>query len=311
MAEKRYDEATKTETVGHEWDGIEELNTPLPRWWLYSFYACIVFALGYTVVYPAWPGIHSATQGVFGWSSRGQLKTELDTAAAERAKTVAALADMPIQDLPKNPQLMNAAVAGGRAAFLVNCVQCHGAGAAGSKGYPNLNDDDWLWGGDLQTIETTLIHGIRQPGDDETRQSMMPNFGTDGLLTTAQISDVASYVLSLSGKEKPSGATQRGAQIFADNCAVCHGPEAKGTRELGAPNLSDAIWLDGGAKADLVAQITHPHHGVMPAWGKRLDPVTIKMLAAYVHSLGGGEEFKEPVAEPEAAPETETETTSE
>ncbi|MCJ2183866.1 cytochrome-c oxidase, cbb3-type subunit III [Novosphingobium sp. 1949] len=302
-AGRRFDEATQTETVGHEWDGIEELNTPLPRWWLWTFYACIVFAIGYTIAYPAWPGIHSATKGVLGWNSREELKTETDVAAAARAKAVAGLADLPIEQLPQHPELMRAAVAGGAAAFKVNCVQCHGAGAAGSKGYPNLNDDDWLWGGDLKTIETTLIHGIRQPGDDETRQSMMPNFGTDGLLDAGQISDVASYVLSLSGKEKPSGATQRGAKVFAENCAVCHGPQAKGTREMGAPNLSDAIWLDGGTKADLVAQITHPHHGVMPAWGTRLDPVTIKMLAAYVHSLGGGEEFKAADAAP--APEAE------
>ncbi|WP_226631785.1 cytochrome-c oxidase, cbb3-type subunit III [Novosphingobium profundi] len=303
MADKRFDEATQTETVGHEWDGIEELNTPLPRWWLWTFYACIVFAIGYTVAYPAWPGISSATQGVLGWTSRGQLAEEMDEAAAARAKTVASLADMPIAELPQHPELMRAAVAGGSAAFKVNCVQCHGAGAAGSKGYPNLNDDDWLWGGDLQTIETTLIYGIRQPGEDMTRQSMMPNFGSDGLLDAGQISDVAGYVLSLSGKAQKSAATQRGAQVFADNCAVCHGENAKGNRDLGAPNLSDAIWLDGGSKAEVEAQIHHPHHGVMPAWGERLDPVTIKMLAAYVHSLGGGEEFAAPVAE--AAPEGE------
>lgn len=302
-AGKRLDEATQTETVGHEWDGIEELNTPLPRWWLWSFYATIVFALAYCVAYPAWPMLSKGTEGMLGWTSRGELDKEMKGAAEARAKTVAALADMPIADLPKNPGLMRAAVAGGAAAFKINCVQCHGAGAAGSKGFPNLNDDDWLWGGDLATIEQTLIHGIRQPGDDATRQSMMPNFGADGLLTPAQISDVASYALTFSGKERPSAASRRGAQTFADNCAACHGAAGEGNRQFGAPKLADAIWLDGGTKADLVAQISRPHHGVMPAWGTRLDPVTIKMLAAYVHSLGGGEAAPAPVADTAATPQ--------
>ncbi|MCT2398612.1 cytochrome-c oxidase, cbb3-type subunit III [Novosphingobium mangrovi (ex Huang et al. 2023)] len=301
MANKRVDEATNTETVGHEWDGIEELNTPLPRWWLWSFYACIVFAIGYSIAYPAWPLVHKATAGVLGWTSRGQLDQELKEAAAERAKTVAALKDMPIEQLPEHPELMHAAVAGGEAAFKVNCVQCHGAGAAGSNGFPNLNDDDWLWGGDLKTIETTLIHGVRQPGDDQTRMSQMPAFGRDGLLTASQIQDVTSFVLSLSGREKASAASQRGKVAFEANCAVCHGPDGKGSRQFGAPNLADAIWLYAGTREAVASQIGNPRHGVMPAWGTRLDPVTIKMLAAYVHSRGGGEEFTPPpVAETQA-----------
>lgn len=290
-AGRRIDEATNTETVGHEWDGIEELNTPLPRWWLWSFYACIVFAIGYCIAYPAWPMVHSATEGMLGWTSRGQLEKDLEAQQQERAKIVADLAITPIEKLPGKPALMRAAVAGGAAAFKVNCVQCHGAGAAGSSGYPNLNDDDWLWGGDLATIEQTLIHGIRQPGDADTRVSLMPAFGKDGLLTPAQIQDVTSYVLSLSGKEKASPASQRGAAIFEANCAVCHGAQGTGDRQFGAPNLADAIWLFAGNREAVSAQISNPRHGVMPAWGERLDPVTIKMLAAYVHSLGGGEDF--------------------
>jgi cytochrome c oxidase cbb3-type subunit 3 len=304
MANKRVDEATNTETVGHEWDGIEELNTPLPRWWLWSFYACIVFAIGYCVAYPAWPLLEKGTEGMLGWTSRGQLDKEMKTAAADRAKNVAALADMPIEELPKHPDLMRVAVAGGAAAFKVNCVQCHGSGAAGSNGFPNLNDDDWLWGGDLKTIQQTLLHGIRQPGDAETRNSMMPAFGKDGILQAAQIQDVTSYVLSLSGKEKASSASLRGKATFEANCAVCHGPDGKGSRQFGAPNLSDAIWLYAGTREAVAGQIATARHGVMPAWGTRLDPVTIKMLAAYVHSLGGGEEFSEaaaPTAEATAA----------
>lgn len=291
MAEKRLDEATGVETVGHEWDGIEELNNPLPRWWLYTFYASILFAIGYVIVYPAIPMLHSGTAGLWHWSSRGSLAAETSTAEHERAGTLAAIAATPIERLPDNPVLMRAAIAGGKAAFRVNCVQCHGSGAAGSKGYPNLNDDDWLWGGDLKTIQTTITHGIRQPGDDATRQSQMPSFGHDGILQPAQVEDVATYVRSLSGKALAGAAARRGAAIFAANCAVCHGANATGGRQVGAPNLSDAIWLYGGTQADVVASVTNAHAGVMPAWDRRLDAVTIKMLAAYVHSLGGGEKF--------------------
>ena len=301
---KRIDEATNTETVGHEWDGIEELNTPLPRWWLWTFYATIVFAVAYMIAYPAWPMINRGTEGVLGWTSRGQLAEDMKAAEAKRADLIAALDATPIEELESKPDLMRAAVAGGRAAFKVNCVQCHGAGAAGSKGFPNLNDDDWLWGGDLQAIHTTLVHGIRQPGDDETRFSQMPAFGRDGILSTAEIEDVASYVRTLSGLEPASAASQRGAATFETQCSICHAPGGTGMREVGAPNLADAIWLYGGSRDDVINTVTNAHGGHMPAWGGRLDPVTIKMLAAYVHSLGGGEDFA-PAPVDEAAPATE------
>jgi cytochrome c oxidase cbb3-type subunit 3 len=287
---RRIDEATGTSTVGHEWDGIEELDTPMPRWWLWSFYASIVFAAIYVVAYPAWPLIHKGTAGVLGWTSRGQLQQEIDQHNAAQAPILKAIAETPIEALPDRPDLMRAAVAGGRAAFKVNCVQCHGAGAAGSKGYPNLNDDDWLWGGDLKAIEYTITHGARQPGVAQTRTSQMPAFGHDGILTSAQIGQVTSHVLSLSGKSRDDAV---GAQLFEQNCAVCHGANGTGNRQVGAPNLADAIWLYGGTREDIAAQVTNPHHGAMPAWGGRLDPVTIKMLTAYVHSLGGGEDFVE------------------
>jgi cytochrome c oxidase cbb3-type subunit 3 len=245
MANKRIDEATGVETVGHSWDGIEELNNPLPRWWLWTLYATIIFSIGYVIVYPAIP-------------------------------------------LASKPDLMRAAIDGGRAAFRVNCVQCHGSGAAGSTGYPNLRDDDWLWGGNIKEIETTLINGIRHPGNDATRQSLMPSFGKDGILPPADLAAVTDHVLSLTGK---STANARGAQLFADNCATCHGPDGKGLRQFGAPNLADAIWLYGGKREQVEASIYKARAGVMPAWTKTLDPVTIKMLAAYVHSLGGGEDF--------------------
>jgi len=298
---KRIDEATGTQTVGHEWDGIEELDTPMPRWWLLTFCLTILFAIGYVVLYPAIPMVHGATKGLWGWSSRGELASDLRVAKAQRADVLHQIAITPIQSLQGKPELMKAAVAGGRAAFRVNCVQCHGAGAAGVPGlYPNLNDDDWLWGGSLQAIEQTITHGIRQPGDKDTRTSLMPSFGRDALLTPDQIDDLVSHVRTISHQEKPSPSSARGAKLFADNCAVCHGPAGKGQRQVGAPNLTDAIWLYGGSREKITRSLTVAHAGVMPAWHDRLDPVTIKMLAAYVHSLGGGEDFVQPAPEPKA-----------
>lgn len=293
---KVIDHATGTAKVGHDWDGIEELDTPLPRWWLWTFYATVVFAIVYVVLYPAWPMVHSATAGTLGWTSRGALADEMAHEQAEHQGVRDAIAATPIEALAANPALQRAAIEGGHAAFKVNCVQCHGAGAAGAKGYPNLNDDDWLWGGDLATIQQTLVNGIRYPGNDATRSSLMPSFGKDGILTPAQVQDVVSHVRVLSKQDPANASSRRGAQIFADNCAVCHGANGEGNRSVGAPKLSDKIWLYGGDRASLVNTVTNAHAGVMPAWTGRLDPVTIKMLAVYVHSLGGGEAAPAPAA---------------
>ncbi|MFC4295608.1 cytochrome-c oxidase, cbb3-type subunit III [Novosphingobium tardum] len=291
MADPRIDKATGTPTVGHEWDGIEELDTPMPRWWLWTLFATIVWAVIYTVLYPAWPMLNSATTGVLGWSSHAQLEGEAEAERVRKAPIQLALARIPIERLNEDSRLMQAAVEGGRAAFKVHCVQCHGSGAAGSKGYPNLNDDDWLWGGNIKQIHTTLVNGVRQPGNKETRMSQMPAFGRDGILDPAGVQDVVSFVRVVSRQEKPSASSRRGAVLFEANCSVCHGVNATGDRKVGAPNLTDAIWLYGGDRDSLTQTVTNARYGVMPAWGTRLDPVTIKMLAAYVHSLGGGEDY--------------------
>ncbi|MDT7534507.1 cytochrome-c oxidase, cbb3-type subunit III [Sphingobium sp. SA2] len=285
----KIDAATGTQFKGHEWDGIQELDTPLPRWWLWTFYASIIFAIGYVIAYPAIPMLNDYTRGMLGWSSRGALEQELAARADQVAPIHQAIAATTIEKLAGQPQLMQAAIEGGRAAFKVHCVQCHGSGAAGGKGYPNLNDDDWLWGGDLATIEKTLIDGIRNPGHDATRVSMMPAFGRDQLLTAPQVDDVVAYVRVASRQDKPSAAAQRGATLFADNCAVCHGTDAKGNRALGAPNLTDGIWLYGGDTESIHQSVWNSRQGVMPRWDDKLSPATIRMLAVYVHSLGGGE----------------------
>lgn len=298
-ADKRVDQPTGTEFVGHEWDGIEELDTPLPRWWLIIFYATIIWGVAWTIMYPAWPLINSATQGVMGWSSRGALEQELDAIESERAPIREAIARTPIEQLPQDAELMDAAVRGGRSAFRVYCVQCHGSGAAGGPGYPNLNDDDWLWGGDLRAIEFSITHGVRNPDHDETRQSIMPAFGRDGMLDADQIGDLTAYVRTISGQRDADQAAARGQALFATNCATCHGPNGGGLREFGAPNLRDRIWLYGEEAETIRDVITNSRQGVMPRWGHVLDPVTIRMLAAYVHSLGGGEDFVEVAQDPE------------
>lgn len=301
---KRIDPETGTETVGHEWDGIEELNTPLPRWWLWTFYATIIWGVVFTVMFPAWPMLERATAGVLGWSSRAQLDATNATFEARRAPVLLALARTPLDQIRPGSPEMKAAVAGGQSAFKVYCVQCHGSGAAGSKGYPNLNDDDWLWGGDINAIHYTVENGVRQPDNDATRLSMMPAFGRDNILTRRQIADVVSYVEVISGQAKAGPASNRGTQVFADNCASCHGAEGGGDRMFGAPNLTDAIWLYGGDRATLVETVANSRGGVMPSWAARLDAPTINMLAAYVHSLGGGEETAQAVNVPQQADET-------
>ena len=283
------DEISGTPTTGHEWDGIRELNTPLPRWWLYTFYGTVIWGLAYTIAYPAWPLLNSATPGILGWSSRGALEEQVTAARAAQQANLDKISAMSVDDILKDPQLLAFAQAGGAAAFKVNCVQCHGSGAAGGVGYPNLNDDDWLWGGTPDALYTTLRNGIRYTANADTRDSQMPAFGADGILTPEQIDDVTNYTVSLSGGGADAARAEAGKAVFAENCASCHGEDGKGGRDFGAPNLTDGIWLYGGSLDQVKAQIVKPRMGVMPAWSHRLDDATIKELAVYVHSLGGGE----------------------
>jgi len=276
-------------TTGHEWDGIHELNTPLPRWWLWLFYATIIWAVGYWVVYPAWPLVSSYTNGVFNWHARSAVAIDLAALQAQRGPMMAKLGSASLQQIESTPQLLDFARALGGRAFADNCAPCHGSGGGGAKGYPNLTDDDWLWGGTLAEIQQTITHGARS-GDDQGHQGSMPAFGRDGMLKRDDIVTVANYVRSLSGLSSAPGADlAAGAKIFAANCAVCHGPQGKGNRSLGAPNLTDQIWLYGSNTDTIIDGVWNGHGGVMPAWGAKLDPVTIKALAVYVHTFGGGE----------------------
>ena len=287
MAQKHIDEISGVETTGHVWDGIRELNNPLPRWWLWTFYLCIIWSVGYMIAYPAWPLLTTNTKGVLGQTNRGDLAVELAAAKQAQAKYVDAIASTDVAGILANDELRTFATAGGAAAFKVNCVQCHGSGAAGSPGYPNLNDDDWIWGGDINALYTTLQHGIRYASDADTRVSEMPNFSE--ILKPEEIDAAANYVVSLSGGEADATLATAGKEVFVNNCAACHGEDGKGLRDFGGPNLTDSIWLYGSGVQAVTNQMKAPKNGVMPAWGARLGDTTVKQLAVYVHSLGGGE----------------------
>lgn len=287
--ERKVDPIAGVETTGHKWDGIEELDNPLPRWWLWVFYATIIYSIGYMVLYPSIPLGTSYFEGTTNYSQREDVAAELAATKEARGEMYQRILMEDLQGIRHNDELLNFSLAGGRVAFLDNCAPCHGTGATGGPGYPNLADDDWLWGGDLEAINTTIAHGIRWEKDEDTRYSEMPNFGSDGLLETADINAVAEHVLSLSGLEHDASLAEQGAVVFEEQCVACHGASGEGIQELGAPALNDQVWLYAGDRHEIVQQLTRARHGQMPAWTGRLDEATIKMLTVYVHSLGGGE----------------------
>ncbi len=281
------DDISGVDTTGHEWDGIKELDNPLPRWWLWIFYASIFWSVGYWVVMPAWPLLTDYTRGVIGHSQRLNIIADMDALKTARAGLGEKLSTASLESIEADPDLQQAALAWGKSAFGDNCATCHGAGGQGAKGYPNLNDDIWLWGGTLDDIRHTITVGIRSPHPD-TRTSQMPAFGRDGILPDEEIRDLAEHVLAFSGRATDAEAAARATESFANNCAACHGDDGKGKLEFGAPDLTDGDWLYGGDKKTIVETITNARSGVMPTWAGRLDAPTINALAVYVHSLGGG-----------------------
>jgi cytochrome c oxidase cbb3-type subunit 3 len=276
-------------TTGHEWDGIQELNTPLPRWWLWSFYATIIWGIAYTIAYPAWPMITRATQGVVGWSARQEVADDIAAWDARNAAMKEQLVTTELTQISAEPQLFSFAQNAGAAVFRTNCATCHGAGAAGvvGKGYPNLLDDDWLWGGDIAAIRQTIAHGVRSGQDPDERWSQMPAFGE--LLDRPQIDAVVEHVLAISGQEHDAALAVEGATVFAENCTSCHGEAGEGIRDFGAPALNDAIWLYGGDREAIAYTVINARFGVMPAWAPRLTEAELRAVAVYVHSRGGGE----------------------
>lgn len=283
---KEIDELSGVETTGHEWDGLKELNNPLPRWWVWVWVVTILWSLWYFVVYPSWPVPGGATEGTSGYTQYKELAASQEEIAMRQAAYLEKFEGASFDQIMNDPELYAFAMAGGNAAFKDNCATCHGTGASGSKGYPNLNDDDWIWGGKIEDIYQTLQYGVRADNWD-TRMSEMPAFGRDGILEKDDINAVVDYVMGLS--EGTSKMTDAGYTVFQDNCAACHGEDAKGLREFGAPNLTDHIWLYGGEREDVYETVMNSRAGMMPAWHERLPDNTIRQISVYVHELGGGE----------------------
>lgn len=285
-------EPQQVETTGHQWDGIEELNNPLPRWWVWVFYATIVWGIIYTILFPAWPLITQATPGVLGHSTRANAAAEIAMWDERTAETRALLVSTDLNAIAADPNLAAFAERAGAAVFRTNCATCHGSGAAGfeGKGYPNLLDDDWLWGGTMEDIYLTIAHGIRNTTDPDARYSQMPAFGVDQILEAEQIDQVVEHVLAISGQEHDAALAAAGATVWMDaGCNACHMDDGSGDRTQGAPNLSDAIWLYGGSRELIRESVYYARFGVMPNWNTRLSEDEIRAVAFYVHSRGGGE----------------------
>jgi cytochrome c oxidase cbb3-type subunit 3 len=290
MADKpERDDVTGFNTTGHVWDDdLKELNKPLPKWWVYVFYVTIIWSVGYWILYPAWPLISSHTEGLLGYSQRAEVRSEIQEARAAQSQFTEQIEAMELGEIRGDPELLRFAMAGGEAAFGDNCAPCHGSGGQGFTGYPNLNDDAWIWGGTLDDIHETIRYGIRAD-HPQTRISQMPRFGLDGILNDEQINDAAEYVRALGGLDHDDAAAERGAEIYAQQCGFCHGQNGEGMTDLGAPNLTDAIWLYGSSKDAIVTSIQTGRGGMMPQFVGRLDDATIKKLAVYVHTWGGGQ----------------------
>ena len=277
-----------TDTTGHVWDGIRELNTPLPKWWVYVFIATVIWAAGWFLLYPSIPYGTGYWPGLLGYSSRDNAMAGVAAMRAQRGAAMDQIAKLPVEEVAKDPALLATALVAGHSAFANNCQPCHGPNGSGRLGYPALGDDVWIWGGKLGDIQTTITHGVRN-ADADSHQSAMPAFGVDGTLTPEQIRQVADYVGVWWGVTPAGTDVSKGAQIYADNCVACHGEKGEGNRDAGAPPLNAKVHLYGGTLDSIIAQVTRPQLGVMPAWGTKLDPATIKSLTLYVHSLGGGE----------------------
>lgn len=294
MSYNNNDDKKEVGTTGHSWDGIEELNNPLPRWWVWCFYLTIIWGVGYMIAYPAWPLINGATKGVLGYSTRGEVAEDIARVDAANADILARLTEVDLNTIRDDPELHGFAVNAGASIFAANCSQCHGRGAAGVQagGYPNLLDDDWLWGGEIEQIAYTVTHGIRNEQSLDSRYSQMPAFGKDGLLETSDIDALVQHVLAISGQEHDAAMATTGAELFYDNCAACHGDMGEGMVDLGAPNLSDAIWLYGGDAETIYVSIYDARFGVMPAWSEDyraaggLSAAEVNAVSAYVHQLG-------------------------
>lgn len=266
FANRKTSNSSHDTTTGHTYDGIEEYDNPLPAWWFYMFVITIVFALGYLV---AFPGL-GAFKGILQWSSVGELQRDVGEADAQYGPLFAKYASMPIIDVAKDKQALEM----GQRLFANNCAQCHGADARGSFGFPNLADNDWLYGSAPEQIEQTIING---------RSGAMPAW--EAALGNQGVIDVSNFVMTLGGREADTNSVDAGKEKFAMYCVGCHGADGKGNQQMGAPNLTDAVWLYGGSPGMIQQTVRNGRSNTMPAWGERLGAERVHLLAAYVYSL--------------------------
>lgn len=287
MSDKKHKQ--EPETTGHEWDGIQEYNNPLPRWWLWIFYATIVWGIWYVIAYPAWPLVQGATEGYKSWSTRENVAREIEQAEAANSEINERLVSAELASIPDNDELRTYATSAGESVYQTWCAQCHGSGAAGAQvgGYPNLLDNHWLWGGTVEDIHYTIAHGIRNEDDPDARYSQMPAYGD--MFETEEIDQVVNYVMSLTGEPRDAEAAEAGEELFVNNCAACHMEDGSGNTDLGAPALNDQIWLYGGDYDTITETVKYSRYGVMPPWNERLSEAEVRAVAVYVHQLGGGE----------------------
>lgn len=284
--EKR-DRVTGRTTTGHEWNGIEELETPIPRVVFFFLGATVLFSLICWVLYPTWPLGSTFTKGLTGFDQRNLVTEQVAKADAERASAWAGKVEtLSYAEIEADPALMQPVKEAGRTLFVDNCAVCHGVSATGGPGFPNLTSKSWLWGGEPEAIEETIKVGINSTNDD-TRVSQMMAFGRDGVLAPEQISNVVTYVRSLSGAEGDAAKIDAGKEVFAANCVACHGDNAKGSHDVGAPDLTDHFWIYGGDVNSVYTSVYSGRQGHMPHWGARLSPLQVKLLTVYVHSLDG------------------------
>lgn len=282
------DPITGRETTGHEWNGIEELDTPVPRVVLFFLTVTTLFAIGYWIAMPAWPLWSTYTKGILGVDQREIVARQVAEARQDRAPWVDKIAALDFAAIQADPDLMGRVQLAGRTLFEDNCAACHGVKASGGPGFPNLSAKSWLWGGTPDKIAETIRIGINSTNED-TRISQMTAFGRDGVLNATQISNVVAYVRSLSGLGSEDAADApaiaAGKEVFAANCVSCHGDDAKGKLDMGAPDLTDKYWIYGGSLDTVFTSVYSGRQGHMPHWGTRLSDVDIKILALYVEAL--------------------------
>jgi cytochrome c oxidase cbb3-type subunit 3 len=279
------------EKTEHEWDGITESDNPDPSWLRITFYITVFFSLGYWLFYPSWPAPNES--GILDWSSQKQLEEDLDKIKKIRNEYQVVFDKATFEEIINDAKLLNYGQLSGQSIFQNNCAVCHGAGGGGNIGYPNLTAGAWLWGGKLEDIQQTITHGIRN-GDPDSRDSQMAAFGRDKLLSKEDVELMAHYVMYLAKSESEKSQEknldiERANEVFQANCASCHGADGKGNYIVGAPNLTDAIWLYGADYNTIYDVIYNGRAGQMPYWKGKLTESEIKSVALYVHQLGGGE----------------------